>query len=113
MMRFGIPCLQVREHWGASGFPPNNLLGDRMVAWHARSLNWARTAVGVGVLAVLAACGGGGGGSSSTSGGGGGGGSASVSGVASKGLLLNALVTAYAVNRSEERRVGEEWRSRW
>ncbi len=74
-----------------------------MVAWHARSLNWARTAVGVGVLAVLAACGGGGGGSSSTSGGGGGGGSASVSGVASKGLLLNALVTAYAVNSDGSR----------
>ncbi|WP_375184004.1 hypothetical protein [Aquabacterium sp.] len=66
-------------------------------------MNWARTAVGVGVLAVLAACGGGGGGSSSTSGGGGGGGSASVSGVASKGLLLNALVTAYAVNSDGSR----------
>lgn len=69
-----------------------------MVAWHARSLNWARTAVGAGVLAVLAACGGGGSGSSSS--GGGAPTTVAVSGVASKGLMRNALVRAFAVGSS-------------
>lgn len=55
----------------------------------------SRTVLSMAALLALAACGGGGGGSSSSSGGAV---TASVSGVASKGLLLNAVVTAYAVN---------------
>jgi len=52
---------------------------------------WARsrTALSMAALLALVACGGGGGGSAST---------VSVSGVASKGLLRNAVVTAYAVS---------------
>jgi len=69
-----------------------------------RDVRWKRgqTAVSLAALLVLAACGGGGGGSSDTASGGGGGGSgtntASATGIASKGLLANADVTAYAVN---------------
>ncbi|MEJ5895339.1 hypothetical protein WIT60_00605 [Aquabacterium sp. G14] len=57
---------------------------------------WARsrTALSMAALLALAACGGGGGSSSS----GGTPSTVAVSGVASKGLLLNAVVTAYAVN---------------
>lgn len=56
---------------------------------------WARsrTALSMAALLALAACGGGGGSSSS----GGTPSTVAVSGVASKGLLLNAVVTAYAV----------------
>lgn len=64
-----------------------------MTTWHKQPWTWAKTAVGIAVVATLAACGGGGGSSSnppSTS-------TASVSGVASKGLMRNALVSAYAV----------------
>ena len=58
---------------------------------------WARsrTALSMAALLALAACGGGGGGSSSS--GGGAPSTVSVAGVASKGLLRNAVVTAYAV----------------
>lgn len=64
-----------------------------MTTWRKQPWTWAKTAVGVAVVATLAACGGGGGSSStppSTS-------TASVSGVASKGLMRNAVVSAYAV----------------
>jgi hypothetical protein len=62
-----------------------------------KSMNvWARsrTALSMAALLALAACGGGGGDSAST---GGTPSTVAVSGVASKGLLLNAVVTAYAV----------------
>lgn len=64
---------------------------------------WARSRTALSMAAVLAlvACGGGGGGSSSSSSG-----STStvaVSGVASKGVLLNAVVTAYAANADGSR----------
>ncbi len=60
----------------------------------------AQFALSVAAMLALAACGGGGGGSSSSGGSSGGGGTntASASGIASKGLLANADVTAYAVN---------------
>lgn len=54
----------------------------------------SRTALSMAALLALAACGGGGGDSAST---GGTPSTVAVSGVASKGLLLNAVVTAYAV----------------
>ncbi|MEY4763996.1 MAG: hypothetical protein RI907_669 [Pseudomonadota bacterium] len=59
-----------------------------------------RTALGLAALLAVAACGGGGGSSSSAGGSDGGGGTNTVtaSGVASKGLLANADVKAYAVN---------------
>lgn len=64
-----------------------------------RHLSWVRTSVCAGVLVALAACGGGGGGGSNPGASNPGApGAASIAGVASKGLLLNARVTAYAVN---------------
>lgn len=69
-----------------------------LTTWRKQPWTWAKTAVGVAVVATLAACGGGGGDSASTGGNPGSQSNVSVSGVASKGLLLKALVTAYAVN---------------
>lgn len=64
-----------------------------MTTWRKLPWTWARTAVGVAVVATLAACGGGGGGSKTATDTN----TASVAGVASKGLMRNALVSAYAV----------------
>lgn len=72
-----------------------------------------RAALGVVALASLAACGGGGGGSSDGAQGSPSSTTTTMSGVASKGLLKNALVKAYAVNAdgTQGAQIGETLRT--